>query len=120
MEALDPLRFSNCAIRSHFRSLRAEATRKYEMTLFVGTSGWTYDGWRGRFYPDDVARKDWLGWYAGNFSTAEINSSFYRTPSLEAVRMWRDATPKGFIFSWKASKFITHWKRLPPTARNSL
>jgi uncharacterized protein YecE (DUF72 family) len=90
------------------------------MALHVGTSGWTYDGWRGRFYPEDVARKDWLGWYAGNFSTTEINGSFYRTPSLEAVRAWREVTPKGFLFSWKASKFITHWKRLLPTAQNSL
>jgi uncharacterized protein YecE (DUF72 family) len=67
-----------------------------------------------------VTRKNWLRWYAGNFSAAEINGSFYRTPSLEAVRAWREQTPEGFIFAWKASKFITHWKRLLPTAQNSL
>ena len=54
--------------------------------VFIGTSGWTYDGWRGRFYPRDLRKRDWLAWYATQFSTTEINGSFYRTPSLEAVR----------------------------------
>ena len=90
------------------------------MSAYVGTSGWSYDDWRSRFYPNDVAGKDWLRWYGGVFCTAEVNGSFYRTPSLEAVRGWREQTPKGFLFSWKASKFITHWKRILPTARNSL
>jgi uncharacterized protein YecE (DUF72 family) len=80
----------------------------------IGTSGWTYDGWRGSFYPDDVPKKEWLKYYAQRFATAEINGSFYRTPSLEAVGAWRDNTPKHFVFTWKASKFITHWKRLKP------
>jgi hypothetical protein len=88
--------------------------------LYIGTSGWTYDGWRGPFYPDDVPKKDWLRWYGHRFNSAEINGSFYRTPSLEAVRSWRDQTPKGFLFSWKASKFLTHWKRLGPTSPSSL
>ena len=89
--------------------------------VLIGTSGWTYDGWRGPFYPKDVPKKDWLGWYATRFPTTEINGSFYRTPSLEAVRHWRGQTPKDFLFSWKASKFITHWKRLnPDTCKNSI
>ncbi len=88
--------------------------------VFIGTSGWTYDGWRGPFYPPDVPKKDWLRWYAGQFPTAEINGSFYRTPSLEAVRAWREQTPKGFVFAWKASKFITHWKRLSEKSDNSI
>jgi uncharacterized protein YecE (DUF72 family) len=87
---------------------------------FVGTSGWTYDGWRGPFYPVDVPKKNWLAHYAGRFSTAEINGSFYRTPSLEAVRGWRSQTPDHFVFAWKASKFITHWKRLTAKCDNSL
>jgi uncharacterized protein YecE (DUF72 family) len=87
----------------------------------IGTSGWTYDGWRGRFYPRKLAKKDWLGWYASQFASAEINGSFYRTPSLEAVRAWHDQTPSDFLFAWKASKFITHWKRLnPETSGNSI
>jgi uncharacterized protein YecE (DUF72 family) len=88
--------------------------------VFIGTSGWTYDSWRGRFYPEEVAKKDWLAWYATQFPTTEINGSFYRTPSLEAVRGWRKQTPKDFCFTWKASKFITHWKRLSDKSENSI
>jgi uncharacterized protein YecE (DUF72 family) len=86
----------------------------------IGTSGWTYDGWRGPFYPKEVPKKDWLAWYGRRFQTAEINGSFYRTPSLEAVRAWRDHTPAHFVFAWKASKFITHWKRLSEKSANSI
>jgi uncharacterized protein YecE (DUF72 family) len=88
--------------------------------VWIGTSGWTYDGWRGAFYPRDVAKKRWLNWYATQFSTTEINGSFYRTPSLEAVQAWRDDTPEAFVFAWKASKFITHWKRLSENCKNSI
>jgi uncharacterized protein YecE (DUF72 family) len=88
--------------------------------VWIGTSGWTYDGWRGPFYPDDVPKKHWLNWYSEQFATTEINGSFYRTPSLEAVQAWRDQTPKDFVFAWKASKFITHWKRLSEKCENSI
>ena len=88
--------------------------------VFIGTSGWTYDGWRGRFYLETLRKSDWLTWYAGQFPTTEINGSFYRTPSLDAVRSWRDQTPRDFLFAWKASKFITHWKRLGETCPNSI
>jgi uncharacterized protein YecE (DUF72 family) len=88
--------------------------------VLIGTSGWTYDGWRGPFYPKDIPRKDWLAWYGTRFLTTEINGSFYRTPSLAAVREWHDQTPKQFCFAWKASKFITHWKRLSAKSDNSI
>jgi uncharacterized protein YecE (DUF72 family) len=88
--------------------------------IAVGTSGWTYDSWRGPFYPEKMARKHWLEWYASRFATTEINGSFYRTPTPEAVRGWRDVTPPDFVFAWKASKFITHWKRLNESCENSL
>jgi uncharacterized protein YecE (DUF72 family) len=88
--------------------------------VLIGTSGWTYDGWRGPFYPADVPKKDWLRYYGRQFHTAEINGSFYRTPSLEAVRAWREQTPDDFVFAWKASKFITHWKRLSAKSDNSI
>jgi uncharacterized protein YecE (DUF72 family) len=88
--------------------------------VWIGTSGWTYGSWRGPFYPQRLATKNWLAWYATQFSTTEINASFYRTPSLEAVKDWRDNTPKDFLFAWKASKFITHWKRLTDKCENSL
>src|SRR6266545_4529399 len=88
--------------------------------VYIGTSGWTYEGWRGPFYPPEVAKKNWLSWYASRFCTTEINGSFYRTPSLEAVAAWRTQTPDAFLFAWKASKFITHWKRLSENCANSI
>jgi uncharacterized protein YecE (DUF72 family) len=87
---------------------------------WVGTSGWMYDDWRGPFYPDNLSKKRWLSWYAERFTSTEVTGSFYRTPSLEAVRRWRDETPEEFVFGWKASKFITHWKRLNENCRSSL
>jgi uncharacterized protein YecE (DUF72 family) len=89
-------------------------------SLWIGTSGWSYDGWRGRLYPETLPKKDWLRYYATQFNSTEINGSFYRTPSLEAVRSWRSQTPKDFVFAWKASKFITHWKRLTASCENSI
>jgi uncharacterized protein YecE (DUF72 family) len=77
--------------------------------LYIGTSGWTYSDWRGRFYPPDLLQRDWLSWYAGRFNATEVNASFYRTPSLDAVAAWRDQAPAGFRFAWKASKFITQY-----------
>jgi len=88
--------------------------------VFVGTSGWTYKDWRESFYPLHVSKKAWLHWYATQFTTTEINGSFYRTPSLEAVKAWWQQTPDNFVFAWKASKFITHWKRLSDKCRSSL
>jgi uncharacterized protein YecE (DUF72 family) len=99
----------------------AQVRNKDTTAIRIGTSGWTYEGWRGPFYPTDVAKKGWLNWYAAQFPAAEVNFSFYRTPSLEAVTAWRKATPPDFVFAWKASKFITHWKRLDPeTWQNSI
>jgi len=100
---------------------RVRSTRgKLANETLIGTSGWTYDSWRGPFYPSEVAKKDWLAWYASQFGTAEINGSFYRTPSEDAVRNWRKQTPPDFVFAWKASQFITHWKRLKDTCANSI
>ena len=65
--------------------------------VWIGTSGWTYDGWRGPFYPTDLTKTKWLCWYSSQFPTTEINGSFYRTPSLKAVAAWRDQTPKDFF-----------------------
>lgn len=89
-------------------------------SIWIGTSGWTYDGWRGLFYPREVPKRQWLAWYASQLRTTEVNGSFYRTPSVETVRSWRDQTPDDFLFAWKASKFITHWKRLSEQSVNSI
>ena len=80
--------------------------------VLIGTSGWHYDSWRGPFFPKGLPLKNQLQYYASQFPTAELNGVFYRTPTNEAVRSWREQTGAGFVFTWKASKFITHWKRL--------
>ncbi|MGN6460668.1 MAG: DUF72 domain-containing protein [Pseudolabrys sp.] len=88
--------------------------------ILIGTSGWSYRSWRGPFFPCEVMVKHHLAFYATQFQSAELNGVFYRTPSLKTVRAWRDDTPDDFVFAWKASKFITHWKRLSGKSRNSL
>jgi uncharacterized protein YecE (DUF72 family) len=88
--------------------------------VLIGTSGWHYDSWRGPFYPDGLPVKMQLQYYASQFESAELNGVFYRTPTPKAVKSWRDQTGKNFTFTWKASKFITHWKRLSANSVNSL
>ncbi|CAL77226.1 conserved hypothetical protein [Bradyrhizobium sp. ORS 278] len=88
--------------------------------VVVGTSGWHYDSWRGAFFPPGLLVKHQLRYYASQFETTELNGVFYRTPSEAAVRSWRDQTGRDFVFAWKASKFITHWKRLSERSVNSL
>jgi uncharacterized protein YecE (DUF72 family) len=89
-------------------------------SILIGTSGWSYRSWRGPFFPEELPARDHLAFYAGHFSTTELNGVFYRTPTEEAVRGWAERTPDKFVFAWKASKFITHWKRLSENSRNSL
>jgi uncharacterized protein YecE (DUF72 family) len=88
--------------------------------VLIGTSGWHYDSWRGPFFPNGLPLKAQLQFYASQFSSAELNGVFYRTPTREAVESWRAQTGKDFVFAWKASKFITHWKRLSESSANSL
>jgi uncharacterized protein YecE (DUF72 family) len=88
--------------------------------VLIGTSGWHYDSWRGPFFPKDLPLKEQLQFYARQFPTTELNGVFYRTPTPEAVKSWRAQTGPDFVFAWKASKFITHWKRLSDNSVNSL
>jgi uncharacterized protein YecE (DUF72 family) len=80
--------------------------------IHIGTSGWQYEDWRGRFYPDDVPERAWLEYFAERFTTVEVNNSFYRLPSREVVVGWRRATPAGFVAAVKASRYLTHIRRL--------
>lgn len=80
--------------------------------LFVGTSGWSYDHWRGRFYPAHLAANKRLPFYAGHFRTVEVNATFYGLPKTETVKAWRDAVPDGFIFAVKGSRYVTHMRKL--------
>ena len=88
--------------------------------VLIGTSGWHYDSWRGPFYPAGLPIKAKLQYYASQFESAELNGVFYRTPTVETVKSWKKQTGKNFVFTWKASKFITHWKRLSANSVNSL
>ena len=88
--------------------------------ILIGTSGWHYDSWRGPFFPPDLPLKQQLSYYATRFQTAELNGVFYRTPTRQAVEAWHEQSGEDFIFSWKASKFITHWKRLSSQSDTSL
>ncbi len=100
--------------------MRRTEPRRAPGRVQIGTSGWTYASWQGLFYPKDVPNRAWLSYYAGLFQTTEINGSFYRTPTLDAVRAWRNTTPDEFTFSWKASRFITHWKRINENCDTSI
>jgi len=78
----------------------------------IGTSGWAYKDWNGPFYPDEIKAAGRLEYISRRFRTLEINASFYRMPTDKAVAGWRAQTPDDFLFAWKASRFITHNKKL--------
>jgi uncharacterized protein YecE (DUF72 family) len=80
--------------------------------FFVGTSGWTYDHWKGLFYPENLPKKSWFDYYASHFSAVEINATFYQTFKDETYQNWRDRSPQGFGYVLKAPKLITHRKYL--------
>jgi uncharacterized protein YecE (DUF72 family) len=80
---------------------------------FIGTSGWNYKHWwNGVFYDKNVRPADWLAYFSTQFATVEINNSFYRLPSEESFRKWRSQVPGSFCFAVKASRYLTHIKRL--------
>lgn len=89
--------------------------------LFIGTSGYVYPHWRGRFYPRDVPVGRWLAHYGEHFSTVELNSPFYRLPTAATFAAWGRAAPRRFVFAVKASRYLTHMKKLkdpgPPLRR---
>jgi uncharacterized protein YecE (DUF72 family) len=80
--------------------------------VWVGTSGWQYRDWRGPVYPPGVPTRRWLTLYAGRFPTVEVNNAFYRLPERATFSGWEAAVPDGFVFSVKASRYLTHVKRL--------
>ena len=82
------------------------------MTLWIGTSGWQYDHWRGRLYPRGLPTSRWLERYAEAFDTVELNVTFYRQPGPAVFEGWARRAPDGFLFAVKASRFLTHIKRL--------
>lgn len=82
------------------------------MKIHVGTSGFSYKEWKGSFYPQKLAAKDMLGYYSQRFATVELNNTFYRFPKEDVVANWAEQVPESFRFVLKASKVITHIRRL--------
>ncbi|HEX2145664.1 MAG TPA: DUF72 domain-containing protein [Glycomyces sp.] len=82
------------------------------MPLFIGTSGWQYRDWRGVLYPERVPQRRWLECYAEHFAAVENNGAFYKLPGRETFAAWRERLPPGFTMAVKASRFLTHMKRL--------
>ena len=80
--------------------------------LCVGCSGWNYKSWHGRFYPLDLPPSEWLAFYLRHFDTVETNATFYRLPARETFAKWQEQTPDGFVMAIKASRYLTHLKRL--------
>jgi uncharacterized protein YecE (DUF72 family) len=80
--------------------------------LKIGTSGWQYKDWKGRFYPERLPQRLWLEHYAGHYGVVEINNAFYRLPERTTFEQWRTRTPDGFVFAVKMSRYLTHIKRL--------
>jgi uncharacterized protein YecE (DUF72 family) len=80
--------------------------------IFIGTSGWQYADWRGRFYPQGTSQREWLSYFAERLPTVEINNSFYMLPKASSFESWRNRTPADFRFAVKANRYITHLKRL--------
>jgi len=80
--------------------------------ILVGTSGWQYRDWRGVLYPPDVPQRRWLEHYASQYGTVENNGTFYRLPARETFADWRARTPAGFVMAIKASRYLTHIRRL--------
>lgn len=80
--------------------------------LYIGTSGWQYDDWKGRFYPQEMATSGWLKYYSDRFATVEVNNTFYRLPERKTFEKWSKGTPGDFVITVKANRFLTHLKRL--------
>jgi uncharacterized protein YecE (DUF72 family) len=81
----------------------------------IGTSGWYYGHWQGRFYPEDLPKSEWLAYYAKQFDTVEINNTFYHLPQEQTLKKWHKLAPENFLFAVKANRYITHIKKLKDT-----
>lgn len=89
---------------------------KASCEIRIGTSGWYYDHWRGRFYPEKLPKSRWFEHYAQHFDTVEVNNTFYHLPRESTVQKWCQQAPEGFVYVVKANRFMTHIKKLRDTA----
>jgi len=86
--------------------------------VFIGTSGFSYSHWYSSFYPKNLPSSKMLSFYAKNFKTVEINSSFYHLPRKKTIENWKNQVPPDFIFSFKMPRFITHFGKLNPKEKS--
>ncbi len=86
------------------------------MSLYVGTSGYSYKEWKGKFYPEKLPPNEMLSYYSARFQAVELNNTFYRTPKPNMIESWKTQVPANFRFSVKASQGITHFRRLKDSA----
>src|SRR4051812_39182977 len=95
------------------RNFRAgDAEMFLNPNIRIGCSGWQYRHWRGDFYPAELPQHEWLNYYAERFDTVEINNTFYRLPEAATFASWGRRAPRGFVYAVKASRFLTHMKKL--------
>ncbi len=90
------------------------------MSILIGTSGWTYPHWQKAFFPEELPSAERLHFYAQQFNSVEVNTTFYGTPKKSTVRAWREAVPARFRFAIKASRYITHNKKLLQPRKSSI
>jgi uncharacterized protein YecE (DUF72 family) len=109
MPAHQPLRAPRSAVH---RRRAAAPSRPGPAVCLIGCSGWQYKHWRGNFYPESVSQSRWLPFYAERFNTVEVNNTFYRLPESSIFAAWRRQVPAGFVFAVKASRYLTHMKKL--------
>jgi uncharacterized protein YecE (DUF72 family) len=81
-------------------------------SIHIGISGWNYKHWKEKFYPEDIPQKKWFEYYYERYKTVELNNTFYRLPEIKTFDNWRKVSPDDFIFAVKASRYITHMKKL--------
>jgi uncharacterized protein YecE (DUF72 family) len=86
------------------------------MSLYVGTSGYSYKEWKGSFYPENISAKDMLSYYASRLQAVELNNTFYRLPQPSMLEGWKAQVPENFRFTMKAPQSITHFRRLKDAA----
>lgn len=86
--------------------------------IYIGSSGFYYEHWKNRFYPQNIKTKDFFAYYQKHLSTVEINNTFYKLPSKKVILHWENEANKDFIFSLKASRYITHIKRLKESKKH--
>src|SRR5947209_16440101 len=91
---------------------RGDAEMSTNPNIRIGCSGWQYQHWRGDFYPAELPVHRWFDHYARHFDTVEINNTFYRLPEASTFATWGRNAPDGFLYAIKASRYLTHMKKL--------